>query len=301
MRNLKNKTIGIIAPSTNLKEENKGDIKKSIKKCEDLGLKIIISENAYSKETDKNIKIKEKISDIHNMFKNKNIDGIFCAKGGKFCLNLLPYIDYNLIKENPKVFGGISDVTFLLNAIYAKTNLITFHMSDFKRFIKENEYNEKCFVDIFLKNKIGKIPQNKPWKSLKKGVGKGTLIGGNLTCLTMLSETEYFPRDKNIILFIEDVEGATTKKQIKENIQKLIKNKIMDKVQGLLLADFTSNEDIKLEDIVIPLLSSYNFPIIKCHDFGHNKINCVLPIGAKVTLNANESTLSIDETIFEEN
>lgn len=135
-KNLKISTIGIIAPSTNLKESNRDDIQESINKCNDLGIEVEISQNAYSTSKDKEIKIKEKVYDIESMFANPNIDGIFCAKGGQFCSYLLDNIDFDIIKNNPKVFAGISDGTFLLNAIYAMTGLVTFHMSDFKRFIK---------------------------------------------------------------------------------------------------------------------------------------------------------------------
>lgn len=297
-KNLKNSTIGIIAPSTNLKESNKGDIQESITKCNELGIKVEISKNAYSTSKDKEIKIKEKVYDIETMFANTKIDGIFCAKGGQFCSYLLDNIDFEIIKNNPKVFAGISDGTFLLNAIYAMTGLITFHMSDFKRFIKNDEYNETCFINMFLDRKIGAIPQKRSWKTLKDGVGTGTLVGGNLTCFTMLSKTKYIPQDDNIILFLEDLEGASSKQDVIKNINTLKNKGIMQRVRGILLADYINEENIKLEDLVLPELTDYDFPIVKCHDFGHAGTNCVLPIGAQVTLTGYDSKLIINEEVL---
>ena len=298
-KNLKISTIGIIAPSTNLKESNRDDIQESINKCNDLGIEVEISQNAYSTSKDKEIKIKEKVYDIESMFANPNIDGIFCAKGGQFCSYLLDNIDFDIIKNNPKVFAGISDGTFLLNAIYAMTGLVTFHMSDFKRFIKNDEYNETCFINMFLNKKIGAIPQKSAWQTLKDGVGTGTLIGGNLTCFTMLSETKYIPKDENIILFLEDLEGASSKEDVVKNINTLKKNDVMPRVKGILLADYINEKNIKFEDLVLPELVDYDFPIIKCHDFGHAGTNCVLPVGAQVTLTGYDSKLIINEEVLQ--
>lgn len=285
--------ITIIAPSSNLKKENEEDIQKSINKCQKLGLKVKISKYAYSSTPSK----EEKIEDLETAFKDKATKIIICAKGGAFCKYLIDKINYDIIKENPKIFGGVSDATFLLNAIYAKTGIITFHMSDFKHLYMD-KYNLKCFEEMFIKRKTKIIPQNTKWYTLKEGIGNGTLIGGNLTCLTMLSDTDYFPKDKKIILFLEEVQSASSKEGIVKNINKLKEKNLFDKVEGLLISDYTNDENLKFEDILLKELSDYNFPIVKCHDFGHNKINCILPVGAEVTLDGFHSKLIIDEEIL---
>ena len=285
--------ITIIAPSSNLKKENEEDIQKSINKCQKLGLKVKISKYAYSSTPSK----EEKIEDLETAFKDKATKIIICAKGGAFCKYLIDKINYDIIKENPKIFGGVSDATFLLNAIYAKTGIITFHMSDFKHLYMD-KYNLKCFEEMFIKRKTKIIPQNTKWYTLKEGIGNGTLIGGNLTCLTMLSDTDYFPKDKKIILFLEEVQSASSKEGIVKNINKLKEKNLFDKVEGLLISDYTNDENLKFEDILLKELSDYNFLIVKCHDFGHNKINCILPVGAEVTLDGFHSKLIIDEEIL---
>ena len=285
--------ITVIAPSSNLKKENEEDIQKSINKCQKLGLKVKISKYAYSSTPSK----EEKIEDLETAFKDKATKIIICAKGGAFCKYLIDKINYDIIKENPKIFGGVSDATFLLNAIYAKTGIITFHMSDFKHLYMD-KYNLKCFEEMFIKRKTKIIPQNTKWYTLKEGIGNGSLIGGNLTCLTMLSDTDYFPKDKKIILFLEEVQSASSKEGIVKNINKLKEKNLFDKVEGLLISDYTNDENLKFEDILLKELSDYNFPIVKCHDFGHNKINCILPVGAEVTLDGFHSKLIIDEEIL---
>lgn len=285
--------ITVIAPSSNLKKENEEDIQKSINKCQKLGLKVKISKYAYSSTPSK----EEKIEDLETAFKDKATKIIICAKGGAFCKYLIDKINYDIIKENPKIFGGVSDATFLLNAIYAKTGIITFHMSDFKHLYMD-KYNLKCFEEMFIKRKTKITPQNTKWYTLKEGIGNGTLIGGNLTCLTMLSDTDYFPKDKKIILFLEEVQSASSKEGIVKNINKLKEKNLFDKVEGLLISDYTNDENLKFEDILLKELSDYNFPIVKCHDFGHNKINCILPVGAEVTLDGFHSKLIIDEEIL---
>ena len=107
-----------------------------------------------------------------------------------------------------------------------------------------------------------------------------------------------FSKRQKIILFLEEVQSASSKKGIIQNIDKLKQKNIFDKVKGLLIADYTNDSNIKFEDIILNELSEYNFPIVKCHDFGHNKINCILPIGSKVTLDGFKSKLIIEENIF---
>lgn len=295
---LKKCFISVVSPSTNLKEKNINDINDSIKMCEGFGLKVKISKNAYSTTSEKEEKIKEKISDLHDMIIDKEVKAIFFAKGGKFCQNLIDKINYEEIKNNYKIIGGISDGTFLLNAIYEKTGLITFHMSDFKRFVKNNEYNELAFKQMFFGTGKGIIPQREKWKTLKDGVGTGTLVGGNLTCFTLLSDTKYFPTDKNLILFLEDLEGASTEEQIKNNIKKLKDKGILERTKGLLIADYINEKNIAFEDLLLPLLKEYDFPIIKCHDFGHGGVNCVLPIGAMTTICGFSSEVIINDEVL---
>ena len=171
-------------------------------------------------------------------------------------------------------------------------------MSDFKRFVKNNEYNELAFKQMFFGTGKGIIPQREKWKTLKDGVGTGTLVGGNLTCFTLLSDTKYFPSDKNLILFLEDLEGASTEKQIKNNIKKLKDKGILERTKGLLIADYINEKNIAFEDLLLPLLKEYDFPIIKCHDFGHGGVNCVLPIGAMATICGFSSELIINDEVL---
>lgn len=288
--------VGVISPSNNLKESDWKYIDNSIKKCNELGLDVVISPNAFSDTEDLNLKIEEKISDFNAMI-TSSVQGIFFSKGGNFCKKLLDKIDYSLISNNPKIIGGISDGTFLLNAIYAKSGLITFHMSDFKRLFNNN-FNELAFKEMFINKKIGPVPQNKNWVMLRGGAQEGILIGGNLSCISELSNTDYFPRDESLILFLEEVQSASSLEGIKKNIDVLKKNGILKRIKGLLIGDYNNDFEVNFEDILLPILDDFDFPIVKCHDFGHGGVNLVLPIGANVKLDGDNSQLILLEDVI---
>lgn len=294
-------TIGIISPSAPVTEELKEQFQKGLQVFEDMGFKVVLSKNVYANTLGYSATINEKVEDIHEMFLNKQVKAIICSQGGQNSNTILPYLDYELINSNPKIIMGISDSTAILNAIYSKTGLITYHQNDIiwglGRKVSDKEVND--FKLRLIDGKNGKIEHFLDWKCLKDGMAEGTLIGGNLCTLTKLLETEYCPDFNNSMLFLEEYANESPLDEIDSKINLLKQHKVFEKIKGLWLGYYENDtETAKFEDVIMNNLKEYEFPILKCNDFGHNCENIVIPIGAKVKLDATRCEVEILERIL---
>ena len=149
-------TIGVVAPSNPIINENIEELNRAKKIIEEKGFKVKFSENLFSNTNGYSSSAKEKADDINKMFSDKEVKMIWCAKGGQNSNSVLDYLDYEKIKNNPKIICGYSDITSLTNAIYQKTGLVTFSSTNFKTIATdETDYslNEVLsrFVDGSLK------------------------------------------------------------------------------------------------------------------------------------------------------
>ena len=291
-------TIGIVAPSEPITEEYKKYLNNSIKIFENMGFKIKLSKNIYSNTWGYSSTPEEKASDINDMFADKEVKAIISAVGGNNSFNILGLIDYENIKSNPKIICGYSDATNYLNAIYTKTGLITYHhleMIDLGA-KKEKEFHLNQFKKALMEGTLGEIEKNKPYKSMQKGIAEGIIVGGNVPSMCNLLNTEYFPDLTNKILFLEVYSKSTSFSLADKYIAQLRYHGVFDKIKGLWIGHYHGDtENIKIEDVFMRNLKGYNFPILKCDDFGHDCENVVIPIGSKVRLDANNCKVEILE------
>ena len=291
-------TIGIIAPSEPITEEYKEYRKKSIKIFEDMGFKIKLSKNIYKNTLGYSATPEEKASDINDMFSDKEVKAIISAVGGDNSFNCLGLIDYENIKRNPKIICGYSDATNYLEAIYTKTGLITYHhleMIDLGRKSKK-DFELSQFKKILIDGTLGEVDKNSKYITLQKGCVEGIIVGGNVPSMVTLLNTEYFPDLTDKILFLE-VFATSTDFDLADRYIGLLKyHGVFDKIKGLWIGHYHGDtEDTKIEDIFMRHLKEYDFPILKCDDFGHDCEKVVIPIGSKVKLDANNCKVIILE------
>lgn len=291
MKKLKKKDyIGVISSSGLLKEKNKDEIEKSIKLINEMGLNVKLGKHIYENNT--NNLIKNKVSDFNDMVIDKTVKMIIFSKGGNNVIDILDNLDYELIKNNPKIYIGLSDLTIILNAIYKKTNLITFHHLIFKGILK-NDFNKKAFIDMFF-NHNKEIYFSKNVEVINKGLAKGTLIGGNLISFSKILNTGYMPDLNNSILFFEECDGVS-KDEVENILIKFKQNHVFDLCNGVILENYSIDNNY-FKNVFKKYVDK---PMIKCEDFGHYIYNLVLPIGAKVIFNADSKKLEIIEEIFD--
>ncbi len=282
----KGDVIGVVAPSNPIIDENIEDLEQARKIIENAGFKVKYSKNLFSNANGYSATSKEKAEDINEMFRDKDVKMIWCAKGGQNSNSTFEYLDYDLIKNNPKIICGYSDITSLTNIITAKTGLVTFSGTNFKTIATDEtnySYNEviKRFVDGSLELGL----EGEKYETLKEGVAEGQLIGGNLSLTRGLVSGKYSIDFTDKILFLEEL-GIETMPSLASNFLYYMKqNGIFDKIKGLWIGNYEHESGITLEKVILDVLEGeYDFPIIKSNNFGHTETKTVIPIGTKARI-----------------
>ena len=281
-------TIGVVGVSNSLALNNRfDDFKKAEKFLITKGFKIkfgkYIKEDYYGSCGTR----EQKAEDFMNMFKDDDVKAIICLEGGETCNTFIDLLDYEEIKKNPKILLGYSDITVLLQAIYKKTGLITFSGPDFLSFgLDYAEEQYKVFIDAFINQKLDRF-NNGTKQLIKNGTVEGKIIGTNLACMMYLLGTEFLPNMESNILFIESY--RTSINECQRRFAHLKQYGIFDKIKGIVIGynyDLQKDESKypQMEDIILEYTKEYNFPIIKCNDFGHQIVNSVIPIGADIKI-----------------
>ncbi len=297
----KGDTIGVIAPSNSIDEDDKEFIKKSSKLFENLGFNIKLSDFVFSHSLGYSASPLEKASDINNMFGDSSVKAIFCVKGGENSNTVFDYLDYELIKNNPKILCGFSDSTYITNVITSKTDLVTFSGPTFKSLTSwETDYSFKEAVKRFInKNLDLGIPEDK-YETLHQGIATGKLIGGNLSLLTQMVSGKYALDFTDKILFIEELGFESSPARVSSCLYYMKQNGVFDKIKGLWIGNYEHPSGYSLEKIVFDTLdNSCNFPIVKSNNFGHIDKKTVIPIGtlAKIDTSLEKKVVLLENCV----
>jgi len=289
--------IWIISPSWPISKEFQNQFDNWVKFLEKLGFRIKIAKNTFSNSLGYSATIEEKVNDLHKMFSDKEVKAIICSQWWNNSNTILDYIDFELIKNNPKIFLGISDITVLINAIYKETWLITFHWNDLMWWFwrEYNKYNEEEFINRLVDWKKWEINKNSEYICIKKWKAEWILIWWNTGCLLKMAWTKFFPNFKNKILFLEDFDESTPPDNFECFLYQLKQLWVFTEIKWLWLWKYNHISWIKYEQVVKNVLEDYDFPILKCDDFGHNTTNTVIPLWVKIELNATDKKVVILE------
>ena len=226
---------------------------------------------------------------VNQLFADKRIDAIICARGGYGSIRLLPLLDYRTIADNPKVFIGFSDITVLLNVLMDRCGLATFHgpvvtsladaPAETRRYL-----TRAVSSDIELEyNSAGGI-------SIHPGIGSGRVCGGNLTTLCHLVGTPYAPSFADKILFLED--RAEAPYRIDRMLMHMKLAGCFERLAGVVLGSFENCGPIdEIYQIVAETFQSEMLPILAGLNIGHGKQNFTLPFGIEATLDSDSHSL----------
>jgi len=279
-------TIGIIAPSNIIQEKDGEYIEKSTKLFENLGYKIKFGKYVRENKLGYGATAKQKAEDVNDMFADSQVKAIICVKGGADSNSIFDYIDYELIKNNPKIICGFSDSTSITNGIYSKTGLITFNGPTFKSLTSwETDYGFKELIKRFQDKNLSLGVEEDEYITIQEGVAEGELVGGNLSLTTRLVAGKYSLDFTNKILFIEELGFESDPNLVNSNLYYMKQNGIFDKIKGIWVGNYEHESRISLEKILLDVLDGeYNFPIIKSNNFGHCDKKTVIPIGTKTKI-----------------
>lgn len=297
---IKGDKIGVVAPSSPYKEKYRDNFNRATNLLESMGYQLIFAKNLFETSEEIPVDAQKRADDINEMFKNKDIKAIICLQGGDNANSVLPLLDYGLIRNNPKIFMGLSDITTILNAIYIKTGLITYHTNDYLFGFGGDftGYDMEDFDNTFVLGNRTEIKPTTERKVIREGDAEGRLVGGNLRCLLKLAGTEYFPNFKDSILFVEARSGDI--KQYEYMFEQLKQIGVFDLIKGVIVGYVKGlqeevNVKIQMEDILLRVSNDYSFPILKCNDFGHKNSNAIMPIGVRVKFDTDNCVIRILE------
>ncbi|WP_040285426.1 S66 peptidase family protein [Sporosarcina koreensis] len=289
-------TIGIVSPSS---PPNQESLERSYVFLEQLGLKWKLGEhvkdvNGYLAGEDD-----DRLADIESMFADPEIDGIICAGGGYGSARYADRLDYQLISENPKIFWGFSDITFLHTAIAKYSGLVTFHGPMLASCVGKDTFSElsaKLFRQLFEPMELHYSEDISPLRSMSGGVVSGELTGGNLSLLASGIGTKFEIDTKGKILLIEDVGEEPYRVDNLMN-QLRLAGKFAD-AAGIVIGDFADAEPKKkpsqsLENVLEFYTASLGKPVVSGFKIGHCEPHFAVPLGATARLDADGKTLTI--------
>lgn len=300
--------IGVVSPSTSL--ERKSDILRATEKLEKLGYQVAIGKNVDHQRGFVSGTEEERMEDLHEMFSREDIDAIFVTQGGYGSAQFISKLDFDLIRRNPKIFIGFSDITSLHLAIHKFGELVTFHGPGFGRFNDEEltDYTlEQMIKALGSDVPIGAIPQADPKKwlyAIQGGVCEGELIGGNMTLICSSLGTPFEIDTKGKILFFEDVD---IEPWIFDHMLCHLRNagKLKD-VAGVAVAECVDcvplvykpgyYVDTSLEDVLEYYLKPLGVPVLYGLPLGHTKDMATLPLGVRARLDCDKKKLTVLES-----
>lgn len=297
----KGATIGIVAPASCTTYEKVLEAKKNIEK---MGYKVVLGECTQKKWYSYAGTDEERAREINSFFEDKNIDAIMCMRGGYGCNRIIELIDFQIIKENPKIFIGYSDITTLHMAINEKVGLITFHgpmaVSNFTGDYNQDTYENffKTLTEDVEKREIENF--SKDLEVLREGKAKGKLVGGNLATLIATLGTEYDLDYRGKILFLEEIGEKTYK--IDRFLNQLKKHGVFEKIEGIVLGDFKncpadSEKDMSLLEVFYDYFKGYKKPVLYNLESGHSEPMLTLPLGAMCEIDSENKKITILEKV----
>ena len=283
--------IGVVAPSNPIINENIQEIEQAKEMIKKLGFKVKFSKNLFSNKNGYSASAKEKAEDINEMFKDKDVKMIWCAKGGENSNSTFDYLDFEMIKQNPKIICGYSDITSLTNMIAEKTGLVTFCGTNFKTIATdETDYSLKEVLKRFLDGSLEFGKNEFGYKTIQEGSVEGELIGGNLSLTRAMVAGKYSIDFTDKILFLEELGFETGPALVSNYLYYMKQNGVFNKIRGIWLGNYTHESGITLEQILLDTLGNeFKGPIIKSENFGHIEQKTVIPIGVMAQIDTSEN------------
>jgi len=306
---LRGQTVGIISPSAASADRMEYTFAKEA--MEAMGLKVKVGSNFKNRFGHLAGTDEERAADFNAMFADPEVKAIICLRGGSGAARILPLIDYEQVKANPKPLLGYSDITALHCALHSQTGLISFHGpngSGSWNSFHANQFQQLFFDQKLLsfKNEVTKgddlVAKGNRIQTLTKGTVEGKILGGNLTVLTALSGSIYYPDFQDAILFIEDV--GEDPYRIDRMMSTLKLNGTLGKIKGFVFGQCSDCKpgsgygaftvDQIMDQYIIPL----NIPAYIGAMIGHISKQFIIPVGARVRLNADQGSITLLEKVF---
>lgn len=301
-------TVGLIAPAGHTDTPS---IEKAVRNIEAQGFKVKLGANLGAVFGNYAGVWQQRLEDFHGMFADPEVKAIWAIRGGSGAMQLLPHLDYKLIRNNPKILVGYSDITALHLAINRFAGLVTFHgpvavssQSDYSMTHLMNVLmrpEENYVIPMALEN--SRKAEEEPEYALRTvvpGTATGRLTGGNLCLVAALAGTKYAADYKDAILFLEEVNEAPYR--VDRMMMQLDMNQPFSQAAGVMLGIFEQCEaepdeiSLTLNETTDQHLMPLKVPAVTGYSFGHIRNQFTLPMGIRATLDTERQTLTLLET-----
>jgi muramoyltetrapeptide carboxypeptidase len=283
-----NQTVGIIAPSSPV---DQSEISEGLRLLKSFPLKVRLGEHLFDRLNYLAGSDHDRVSDLHRMFSDPEVKAIFCARGGYGSARLLKEIDFSVIRNNPKIFVGFSDITALLIALYKECGLVTIHGPTLT-----NLPNEKNWEHLSRLITASQRPQVsfRHGSVINEGTAKGTLLGGNLATLCSLLDTPYVPSFDGMILFVED--KGESPYRLDRMLTQLLLSDRLNGLAGLVIGQMVDcGKEEVVNSLVQERLGGLPVPVVTGLPVGHGGENISLPLGLPALLDTERMVLEIEE------
>jgi len=281
-------TVGIVAPAGPVTKEL---VQKGKRFLEDLGFKVRLGKHLFNKNNYLAGTDEERAQDIMEMFRAPDVRAIISARGGYGCLRLLRHLDFPLIKDNPKIFLGYSDISILLNTIYERTGLVTFHGPMLRQIAENDKLTVRVFKQFLMEANNDFTYRVPDLKTVKAGKAAGPLAGGCLSVIISTLGTEYEPVLDGKILFFEDVDEPLYR--IDRMLTQLKLSGRLKSISGVIAGRIKGIKKEELSLLLDDIFQGMNIPVVVNFPAGHQLPNLVLPVGATFFLDADAPVVSV--------
>ncbi|MEK7632759.1 MAG: S66 peptidase family protein [Patescibacteria group bacterium] len=302
--------VRVVAPAKSFLPTFTEAMRSSAKKnLESLGLVVTFGDFVDEADELLSATVEHRLADLHNAFRDPNVKAILSVQGGSQSNQLLKLLDYDLIRANPKILCGMSDITALTNAMLKKTGLVTYSGPGFTLFKESTtvgytlEYFRKALFSeepivvepsLQYSDKRGTddVRKNEGFWAMNPGEAQGILIGGNLITMNMLQGSEFMPDLSGSILCIEDNDKESNR-AFANHLQSIINQPNFSGVQGIIIGRFQNGTQMSREllgKILETKPELRRMPIIANVDFGHTVPTMTFPIGGKAVLKASSAS-----------
>ncbi|MBI2645298.1 LD-carboxypeptidase [Candidatus Uhrbacteria bacterium] len=310
--------VRVIAPSRSLAIISQGVRDIANRRFAELGLKLTFGKHVEESDEFFSSSIQSRVEDLHDAFLDTRVKAVIAVIGGFNSNQLLRYIDWEIIKNNPKILCGYSDTTALNNAMLAKTGLVSYSGPAYSTFGQELyfdytlEYFRKCLFSDgpfeiqqseiwsddawYMDQKNRKLIKSDGFFVLNEGEATGTLVGSNLCTFNLLQGTEYFPSLEHSLLFLED-DAESVPHMFDRDLQSLIHMPDFKDVKGLVIGRFQNASNMSRElltKIIKTKKELDGIPVLADVDFGHTDPRITLPIGGEARLSIKQGDIKLE-------
>ena len=287
-------TVALTAPAGILYDESKFERMKE--DLESFGFNVVFGEFVRKRYGYFAGRDYQRALDLNRFFASPEIDGIISVRGGWGCSRIIPYLDFERIRNHPKVYCGFSDNTTLHLAFLAHSGLISFHGPNGAS--EWNEFTRKSFRDVVMDGKKAEYVSSSSVETIFAGSAEGPLTGGNLSILVTSLGTPYEPDPEGAILFVEDIGEEPYK--VDRMLTHLARSGFLNKISGFIFGQCTDCEPdgsrgFTMKEVIQQHILPLEIPAVMGMDIGHEANNFTIPMGVKASLDADKGVLSLME------